>query len=71
MATTTPSDPVATKPSVERIDTISLADHPEKPQQHVELDKFGAAEKSDPAEIALVRKIDLYMLPILWLMYCK
>ncbi|KAJ4376000.1 hypothetical protein N0V83_001280 [Neocucurbitaria cava] len=69
MATTTPSDPVASKPSVERIDTISLADNPEKPQQHVELDKFGAAEKSDPAEIALVRKIDLYMLPILWLMY--
>ncbi|CAO2652056.1 Nn.00g003390.m01.CDS01 [Neocucurbitaria sp. VM-36] len=69
MATTAPSDPIATKSSVERIDTVSVTDHPDKPQHHVELDKFGAAEKSDPAEIALVRKIDLYMLPILWLMY--
>ncbi|KAF4266492.1 hypothetical protein KXW23_002271 [Aspergillus fumigatus] len=32
-------------------------------------DKFGSAAKTDPREIALVRKIDLYMMPILWLMY--
>ena len=71
MATTTPADLTATKSSVEQLDTISVTDYPQKPQHHFELDKFGAAEKSDPAEIALVRKIDLYMLPILWLMYCK
>jgi hypothetical protein len=32
-------------------------------------DKFGSAAKTDPREIALVKKIDLYMMPILWLMY--
>lgn len=70
MATTSPSHPMAAKPSVERIDTISITEHPDKPPYLTELDKFGAHAKSDPAEIALVRKIDLYMLPILWLMYC-
>ncbi|KAF9894713.1 hypothetical protein FE257_006603 [Aspergillus nanangensis] len=34
-----------------------------------EYDKFGSFEKVDPKEIALVKKIDLYMMPILWLMY--
>lgn len=71
MATTTPSHQTAPKPTAEQIDTISLNDNPTKPQHHAELDKFGASAKSDPAEIALVRKIDLYMIPILWLMYCK
>ncbi|KAL2204527.1 MFS general substrate transporter [Sarocladium strictum] len=33
------------------------------------LDEFGGHRKTDPAEIALVRKLDTYMLPILWLMY--
>ncbi|KAL2831136.1 major facilitator superfamily domain-containing protein [Aspergillus cavernicola] len=32
-------------------------------------DKFGAADKVDPKEIALVRKIDTYMMPTLWAMY--
>jgi hypothetical protein len=51
-----------TKASVELVDRISVADEPLKPQYGVELDKFGAAAKTDPAEIALVKKIDLYML---------
>ncbi|KAI6778148.1 uncharacterized protein J7T54_007194 [Emericellopsis cladophorae] len=33
------------------------------------VDQFGAHKKTDPKEIALVKKLDRYMLPILWLMY--
>ncbi|KAF4993959.1 hypothetical protein FGRMN_6090 [Fusarium graminum] len=33
------------------------------------IDKFGAHAKTDPREIALVRKIDWYIMPILWFMY--
>ncbi|KAM0280055.1 hypothetical protein ACHAQH_004250 [Verticillium albo-atrum] len=33
------------------------------------VDEFGAHAKTDPREIALVKKLDLYMIPILWLMY--
>lgn len=32
-------------------------------------DYSGAHEKTDPREIALVRKLDWYIMPILWLMY--
>ncbi|KAJ8131886.1 hypothetical protein O1611_g1735 [Lasiodiplodia mahajangana] len=32
-------------------------------------DRFGSYAKVDPKEIALVRKLDLYMMPVLWLMY--
>jgi hypothetical protein len=32
-------------------------------------DYSGAAAKSDPAEIRLVRKLDLRIMPILWAMY--
>ncbi|KAI0555423.1 MFS transporter-like protein [Xylaria curta] len=32
-------------------------------------DRFGSYAKVDPKEIALVRKLDLYMMPTLWLMY--
>jgi hypothetical protein len=50
------------KDSVELVDTISVIDEPLKPGYGIELDKFGAAVKTDPAEIALVKKIDLYMM---------
>ncbi|KAL2760303.1 hypothetical protein ACRALDRAFT_1078926 [Sodiomyces alcalophilus JCM 7366] len=33
------------------------------------VDRFGAHAKTDPREIALVRKLDLFILPILWFMY--
>ncbi|KAI8192188.1 putative transporter [Colletotrichum sp. SAR 10_75] len=33
------------------------------------VDEFGAHTKTDPREIALVKKIDWYILPILWVMY--
>ncbi|KAI1346330.1 MFS transporter-like protein [Xylaria sp. FL0043] len=32
-------------------------------------DRFGSYAKVDPKEIALVKKLDLYMMPVLWLMY--
>ncbi|KAI8313481.1 putative transporter [Colletotrichum sp. SAR11_59] len=32
-------------------------------------DKFGSVDKVDPKEIALVKKLDLYLMPILWGMY--
>ncbi|KAM0322146.1 hypothetical protein ACHAQA_009634 [Verticillium albo-atrum] len=41
----------------------------EKGGHHENLDQFGAHKKTDPREIALVKKLDRYMLPILWLMY--
>ena len=34
-----------------------------------ELDYSGAKEKTDPAEIALVRKLDKWIMPTLWAMY--
>ncbi|KAL2061443.1 hypothetical protein VTL71DRAFT_7716 [Oculimacula yallundae] len=33
------------------------------------VDEFGGHAKVDPQEIALVKRLDLYMLPILWIMY--
>ena len=50
------------KASVELVDRISVAHEPLKLHHEAELDRFGAAAKTDPAEIALVKKIDLYML---------
>ncbi|KAL4924555.1 putative MFS transporter [Aspergillus undulatus] len=41
----------------------------EKSGQSPQYDKFGSAAKIDPKEIALVRKIDCYMMPTLWAMY--
>ncbi|KAJ4993615.1 MFS transporter [Stagonosporopsis vannaccii] len=62
------TDQTKTKSSAEHIDTISVNDQPLKPQ-YDELDKFGANLVKSPAEVALVKKLDLYMMPILWLMY--
>ncbi|KAH8674464.1 putative MFS transporter [Tricladium varicosporioides] len=59
---------------VEHVDNkltlTSSEPEPLKTAGHEEqLDRFGAYAKTDPVEIALVRKLDLYMMPILWLMY--
>lgn len=35
----------------------------------VHADYSGASKKTDPEEIRLVRKLDLYILPIMWAMY--
>lgn len=33
------------------------------------VDQFGSHRKTDPREIKLVRKLDLFMLPMLWVMW--
>ncbi|KAK8912511.1 MFS transporter prlL [Metarhizium anisopliae] len=44
--------------------------YPEKPVPNpTRMDKFGAHEKTDPREIALVRKLDRWIMPMLWVMY--
>lgn len=69
MATTTQTD-VEKKPG--RTDPVSapLAETEEilKAEPEV-LDYSGAREKSNPREIKLVRKLDLWIMPMLWLMY--
>ncbi|KAK6338644.1 hypothetical protein TWF696_009455 [Orbilia brochopaga] len=39
------------------------------PVQSVDVDYSGAREKTDPVEIALVRKLDRWIMPMLWSMY--
>jgi len=44
--------------------------NPEKPIPTAEkYDRFGAHEKTDPKEIALVKKLDRWIMPMLWSMY--
>lgn len=38
-------------------------------KSHEDLDYSGAHKKTDPAEIKLVKKLDLWIMPTLWLMY--
>lgn len=50
--------------------TIFEDDHPEKAVPRTgNYDKFGAHEKTDPKEIALVKKLDRWIMPMLWSMY--
>ncbi|KAF4996851.1 hypothetical protein FDECE_12287 [Fusarium decemcellulare] len=45
-------------------------ENPEKPVPKVDkVDYSGAHEKTDPKEIALVKKLDRWMMPMLWSMY--
>ncbi|RSL69000.1 hypothetical protein CEP54_002572 [Fusarium duplospermum] len=45
-------------------------ENPEKPIPKVDkVDYSGAHEKTDPKEIALVKKLDRWMMPMLWSMY--
>ncbi|EOD45386.1 putative mfs transporter protein [Neofusicoccum parvum UCRNP2] len=54
---------------MERIEHVETTDADlVKPKMEL-VDEFGAHAKTDPKEIALVKKLDWYMLPILWLMY--
>ncbi|KAF2018536.1 putative MFS transporter [Aaosphaeria arxii CBS 175.79] len=66
---TTTTNQIMQKSSTEQIDHVKSIDPAEKPQFTVEMDRFGAVTKTNPEEIALVKKIDRYMLPVLWLMY--
>ncbi|KAL2872994.1 hypothetical protein SGCOL_011869 [Colletotrichum sp. CLE4] len=55
---------------MERVLTGGSNGGAEKPVPKIgKVDEFGAHTKTDPKEIALVKKIDFYILPILWIMY--
>ena len=55
------TDHTKDKKSIEHIDAISIKDGPLKPQ-YEEFDKFGAALVKSPAEVALVKKLDRWMM---------
>ncbi|VUC26608.1 unnamed protein product [Clonostachys rosea] len=61
---------VKDKDQVQQIDRVESNGQNEiiKPS-YLKVDEFGAHDKIDPKEIALVRKIDIFCLPVLWLMY--
>jgi len=66
MAVDTKSLAESTKMKVEQIDNKQLVDEEDgKPNR----DYAGAAAKTDPAEIRLVRKLDRRILPTLFIMY--
>ncbi|KAF4304818.1 putative mfs transporter protein [Botryosphaeria dothidea] len=54
---------------MERIEHVETTDADLVKPKLEKVDEFGAHSKTDPKEIAIVKKIDWYMLPILWLMY--
>ncbi|KAL1617833.1 hypothetical protein SLS54_007614 [Diplodia seriata] len=54
---------------MERIENVETSDGDLVKPKMEKVDEFGAHSKTDPKEIAVVKKIDWYMLPILWLMY--
>ncbi|KAL1640963.1 hypothetical protein SLS58_006402 [Diplodia intermedia] len=54
---------------MERIEHVETSDGDLVKPKMEKVDEFGAHSKTDPKEIAVVKKIDWYMLPILWLMY--
>jgi hypothetical protein len=54
------------KPAVMMVEHVDYNDL-NKPQ--VKKDYSGVAEKTDPAEIALVRKLDIRIMGLLWAMY--
>jgi hypothetical protein len=59
---TIPTGQTKMKNSTEHIDTISITDvHPDK-VQHEEIDKFGSSLVKSPAEVALVKKLDCWMM---------
>ncbi|KAJ0276588.1 hypothetical protein COL26b_008692 [Colletotrichum chrysophilum] len=59
------------KVGVNQMEHVLTTDDPALMKQPAieKVDEFGAHTKTDPREIALVKKIDWYILPILWVMY--
>jgi hypothetical protein len=55
------------KPAIMMVEDIGNDDDLQKPQ--VKKDYSGVAAKTDPAEIALVKKLDRWIMPMLWGMY--
>jgi hypothetical protein len=48
---------------------VEFADDDISKSAQVKTDYSGAREKTDPAEIALVKKLDRWIMPMLWSMY--
>ncbi|KAK7424131.1 hypothetical protein QQZ08_008737 [Neonectria magnoliae] len=72
MAAQHPLTTVLTADGKETIAHVETPDHDDQFQKLPKIEKvdeFGAHAKTDPKEIALVKKLDRYMMPILWLMY--
>ncbi|KAJ5015577.1 putative transporter [Colletotrichum sp. SAR 10_99] len=51
------------------VDHVDYQDDLKPVDERRQPDKFGSVDKVDPKEIALVKKLDLYLMPILWVMY--
>lgn len=58
---------IGEKPAIMMVEDIGEDDDLNKPQ--VKKDYSGVAAKTDPAEIALVKKLDRWIMPMLWGMY--
>lgn len=73
MATNKPNDEKAEVYQHEVLSPTQTRDSIDDAKADVEgqsrMDYSGAHEKTDPKEIALVRKLDWYIMPMLWLMY--
>jgi len=55
---------IGEKPAIMMVEDIGNDDDLKKPQ--VKKDYSGVAAKTDPAEIALVKKLDRWIMPMLW-----
>ncbi|KAL6352420.1 hypothetical protein LRP88_14187 [Fusarium phalaenopsidis] len=51
------------------VDHVDFQEDIMKPTDVEQHDKFGSHAKTDPKEVALVKKLDMYLMPILWIMY--
>lgn len=60
---------VGEKPAIMMVEDIGNDDDLKKPQ--VKKDYSGVAAKTDPAEIALVKKLDRWIMPMLWVRKMK
>ncbi|KAK0662347.1 putative transporter C11D3.18C [Lasiodiplodia hormozganensis] len=63
------ADPIMEKKQLEHSEHIEDLDEEKLKQKTGKQDYSGAAEKTDPVEIALVRKLDRWIMPMLWSMY--
>lgn len=50
------------KNNISHVETRDEEDQIQKTDQNVKVDAFGASAKTDPKEIALVKKLDWYMM---------
>lgn len=69
---TTKAGSLDEKPNVSHFEVLDRtksveSDYPVKDAEGaIAVDYSGASKKTDPAEIALVKKLDWYIMPVLW-----